>query len=139
MTKSKARHNETSHSHTHDKKHQHQQHQQQQPLIQMTYRGKPDRRPIKFIFVNTDGNICLAPSLTWICANYRLSKGSISDVHNKKVRSYMGWYSISLDKLDQVVKLLGFDDEEEEWTPKIGKYIANPDESYNFIMKQELF
>lgn len=133
MTKSRVRHNGTSHSQsqTRDKK------KQQQSTAQMMYRGKPDRRPIKFIFVNTDGNVCLAPSLTWVCTNYRLSKGSISDVHNKKVRSYMGWYSIGLAKLDQVVRLLGFD--EEEWTPKIGKYKANPDESYNFIMKQELF
>ena len=103
---------------------------------QLTYRGKPDKRPIKYIFVNTDGNVCFAPSLTWICTNYHISKGSISDVHNKKVRSYMGWYSIDKSKLEEVVLLLGL---RSDWKPSIGKHMTDPDKAYNFIMKQELF
>lgn len=142
MTKSKS---QAHHSHTeksdvriHGKKKKKKSSAQTRahPIDSLTYRGKPDRRPIKFIFVNTDGNICLAPSLTWICTNYRLSKGSISDVQNKKVRSYMGWYSVDLSKLDEVVKLLGFD--ATSWIPVIGKYKADPDQSYEFAMKQDL-
>lgn len=128
MTKSK--------THSKEKSRTHATHRASKTTFQTTYRGKPDKRPIKFIFVNTDGNICFAPSLTWICSNYRLSKGSISDVKNNKVRSYMGWYSIDMSMLDQVVKLLEFN---ESWVPTIGMYNADPDKSYEFIMKHVIF
>lgn len=103
-----------------------------QSQVNGTFRGRPDQRPVKFIFVNSNGNICLAPSLTWFCNNYHLSKGNISDVHKKRLSFHMGWAPVPLEKINEVLTLIG------KTVAKPGKYTANKDAAIKFVLENHV-
>ena len=93
-----------------------------------TFRGHPDKRPVKFIFINSNGNICLAPSLTWFANTYHLSKGNVSDVYKKRISLHMGWTMVPIDKISNVLTLIG------KTEPVTGKYTTDKDTAIKFML-----
>ena len=88
------------------------------------YRGKPDKRSPKFVLLNADGTLCLAPSLTWFCIKYHISKGYVSDMRNGRILSHMGWYLIQKKTVSSMLELVP-ENEREKREYKIDTKIAN--------------
>lgn len=105
---------------------------EKKPKVGGTFRGHPDQRPVKFIFVNSNGNVCLAPSLTWFCNNYHLSKGSISDIHKKRLSFHMGWAAVPMDKIEEVLALIG------KTSPDPGKYTIEKTAAIKFMSENQV-
>lgn len=78
----------------------------------------------KVVFVNTDGRVCLAPSLSWFSKEFHIGKGVISEMTKQKRLSYKNWYYVDKYWLPAVYNVLG---KPAEWFPgATGVYQCDP-------------
>ena len=82
-----------------------------------------ETRSPKVVFINSDGRVCLAPSLSWFSREFHMGKGVISDMTRQKRLSYREWYFVNNHWLPAIYKVL---EKPPEWFPGVvGVYNCN--------------